>query len=274
MRLSLSVRIAEALANKAQLTMPFPTILNLAREIGYEGVCLRGSVANVASPPEAVAAVRRLVEDAGLAVSMVTGDVALAVNDEHAIDAIRNITPYLDLAEALGTQRVRVMMHSAADIPYAQGAADEARERGLLLCHQTHIATIFEWVSECLEVIRAVDRANFGLTFEPSNLLVCGDDYGVAQIARLGPYIFNVYLQNWQESPEGTVVIRTNHRGPVRVNALPLGDKRGIDLDRVFAGLQRIHYAGWVTVHSTMLPGQTVEEAARESYQVLAKYVA
>ena len=66
---------------------------------------------------------------------MVTGDIGLAVNNDKAQMALRNITPYLDLAEATGSRLVRVMMKTDSDIIWAQSAADEAAERGITLAH-------------------------------------------------------------------------------------------------------------------------------------------
>lgn len=273
MKLSLSVRIAESQTNKEQLAVPFPEILQLARDIGYTAICSRGSVVSVTSPPERLADVRRLIAESGLKVSMATGDVALAVNDAHAVDALRNITPYLDLAEALDTTRLRVMMHGDADVPFAQRAADEANERGMLLCHQTHQMTVCETITESLAVVQRVNRRNFGITYEPGNLLIDGDDYGPEQIKRLGERLFNVYLQNFWVTPTGTDRQPTRH-GFVMATPIPLGDRRGVDLDRVFEGLRAIGYDGWITVHSAMVAGLTVEQSARQYYQVLAPYVA
>jgi hypothetical protein len=39
------------------------------------------------------------------------------------------------LAQALGADRVRIMTRRWDDVPYAQRAADGARERGITLCH-------------------------------------------------------------------------------------------------------------------------------------------
>jgi sugar phosphate isomerase/epimerase len=272
MQLSLSARIAESQTNKEVLTIPFPEVVHLARDIGYSAICLRASVASVTSPPEQVAQVRRLLDDAGLAVSMVTGDVALAANDAGAVAALRNITPYLDLAAAFDTTRIRVMLQTEADIPYAQRAADEANERGILLCHQTHQRTLFETIEESLDIVRRVNRRNFGITYEPGNLLICGDDYGAAAIHHLGANIFNVYLQSFWVHPEGTDRQPTNH-GIVLATPVPLGDPRGVHLDRIFDGLWEIGYDGWVTVHSAMVAGMTVEESARRYYDVLAPYL-
>ena len=269
MKLSLSARIAEEPMEKERLSLPFADVLGIAREVGFQGMCVRGSVVSVTSRSERVAETRRLVDEAGLSVSMVTGDVPLAANDGHATDALRDIAPYLDLAEALGSTRVRVMMQHERDIPFAQRAADQARERGMLLCHQTHIATICETVDECLAVLAKVDRPNFGITFEPANLLVVGDDHGAAQIRRLEGRIFNVYLQNLRPEPDGPLALTTN-RGTVRAAALAVGEGGGIDLDAVFEGLRSIGYDGWVTLHSARLPGLDPAESARVQHRALA----
>jgi sugar phosphate isomerase/epimerase len=271
MKLSLSVRVAESFQDKTRLTLPFPEILAAALESGYEGLCMRASVVSIHTASDRAADVDALMRGAGLAVSMVTGDVNLAANDEHAPDALRNITPYLDLAEALGSKRVRVMIHHTEDLVYAQRAADEANERGLLLCHQVHTGTLFERVAECVDLLRRINRRNFGITYEPANLLAVGEDYGPEQIKRLGDAIFNVYLQNLKVDPAGTTPVKTRG-GPVRVTPLPLEDKSGVDLDRVFAGLREVGYAGWVTVHSASLPGRSVQDWVREHYRILSAY--
>ncbi|MCL4465267.1 MAG: sugar phosphate isomerase/epimerase [Chloroflexi bacterium] len=272
MRLSLSVRVAESFQDKARLSIPFSELLEVARTSGYEGICLRASVVSITSLPEQVREVASLVGLSGLTVSMVTGDIDLAANNERAPDALRNITSYLDLAETLGTKRVRVMMHHEDDIPFAQRAADEANERGLLLCHQIHTGTLFERVGECLDLLGRINRRNFGITYEPANLLAVGEDYGPEQVKALGETIFNVYLQNYRLDPNGTTRVKTR-RGPLPVTPVPLSDKSGVNLDRVFAGLVEIGYEGWVTVHSAALSDRPVQEWVREYYGVLRPYV-
>jgi sugar phosphate isomerase/epimerase len=172
----------------------------------------------------------------------------------------------------MSSRRIRVMIQREADLPYAQRAADEANERGILLCHQMHIGTLFERVDECVEMLRRINRRNFGITYEPANLTAVGDDYGPEQIQRLGENIFNVYLQNWRPDPGGVVSLRTRG-GPVSVTLLPLADPTGVRLDRVFQGLEAIGYDGWITVHSASIPGKAVAESAREYYNTLRPYL-
>jgi sugar phosphate isomerase/epimerase len=269
MKLSLSVRVAESATRKDRAAIPIEQLAPRARDLGYQALCMRASVVSVSSPPERVAEVKGLLDRLGLGVSMVTGDLALAANTPDATDELRNVTPYLDLAERLDSERIRVMMHGDDDIPFAQRAADEARERGISLCHQMHFGTMFETVDQALAVVARVDRPNFGVTYEPGNLLVCGDDWGPAAIARLAPHILNVYFQNMRVDPNGDVVHATRRRGPVPAFYVPIPDRSGVDLGLVIGGLKRVGYDGWFTVHQPLLAGQTVPDAMAEAYEAI-----
>lgn len=270
MSLSLSVRIAESPTQKDRTAVPLEDLAAGARDVGYGALCLRGSVVSVTSPPARVDEVRALLDRSGLRASMVTGDVALAANTPDATAALRNVTPYLDLAERLGSERIRVMMHGEEDVPFAQRAADQARERGITLCHQMHFATTFETVDDALAVVTRVGRPNFGITYEPANLLVCGDDWGPEAIARLAPHLKNVYFQNMRLDPERGIVHQTRRRGAVRASYVPIADQSGIDIEVVVDGLKRVGYDGWLTVHQPLRPGQTVPEAMTEAYRAIA----
>ena len=269
---SLSTRMAEVPGRKDRALVPLEAFARLAKELGYAALSMRASQLAVDTPAERVAAARAALDALGLRVSMVTGTVALAANDEHATEPLRHITPHLDLAERLGCGLVRVMMQVEDDVPWAQRAADEAAERGLRLAHQTHVATLCETVEAALEVVARVGRPNFGLTYEPSNLLVCGSDYGPDAVRRLAPHIFNVYLQNWYEHPGGATAIRTNRR-IVHADQVPLDDRRGIDLDRVFEGLHAIGWRGYVTVHQVLLPGEDLRAACARHLAALRPFL-
>ena len=174
MKLSLSVRIAESFSDKTATTMRIDQLVTLAKSLGYQALCMRASQAGIHSPPERIRQIREEIDAAGLRVSMVTGDFAVPRNDEHGPDGLRNITPYLDLADALGADLIRVCMMVDEDIPRAQRAADEARERNIRLAHQSHCASLFETVDGSVRVLGAVDRANFGIIYEPAQLLILG----------------------------------------------------------------------------------------------------
>ena len=272
MRLSLSLRIAETMAVKDRGLLPFEDLVQIAVQAGYSAVCLRASQASINTPRERLLEMRRRLDEAGLAVSMVTGTVALAANNPDATDALRNITPHLDFADAFGAKLVRIMVQREDDLPWVQRAADEAHERGITLAHQTHTATLFETVDDCLEMLRRIGRPNVGITYEPANLLAVGDDYGPVTLRRLAPYLVNVYLQNYRLSANG-IPLRTN-RGTVMIETLPLDAPGGVDFARVFEGLHAIGYRGYVTVHQTAVEGLPIAEAARRYAQFLRSFLA
>jgi sugar phosphate isomerase/epimerase len=273
-QLSLSVRVAESFHNKRVMDIPFPTLARMAAAAGYGAICLRASVVGIHSTPETVAAVRRIVDELGLAVSMVTGDFAVPENGSDGPACLRHITPYLDLADALGSDLIRVCLKQADDIVHAQRAADEAQKRGIRLAHQSHTQSLFETVAGSLDVLHRIGRPNFGLIYEPANLALCGQDYGLATLKAFAPYLFNVYLQNHAPDPNGALLMQTWTRGAVPSTVRPLDAAGGIDFEAVFAGLQAIGYGGSVTVHQAFKGDQPPLAAAQRSARYLAEVMA
>ena len=127
-----------------------------------------------------------------LPVTMVTGNFDIVYNNENGPDALRNITPFLDLAGWLKAPLIRVALKAEADIPEAQRAADEAMERGITLVHQCHTLSLFETIESCETTAKRINRSNFGIIFEPANLEICGQPYMGEAVDRLRPWIKNV----------------------------------------------------------------------------------
>jgi sugar phosphate isomerase/epimerase len=274
MKLSLSVRIAELESRKDHAAMPIEQLAPLAREVGFQGLSMRASVVSVDSPTERVAEVRDLLDRLGLAVSMVTGDVPIAANTPEAVRILRDPEPYLALAEVLGSDMVRVMIRSDEEIDLARQVCDAAGQRGIRIAHQTHYRTLLESADEALDVVRRVDRPNFGITFEPSNMMICGNDYGPDAIRRLAPRLFNVYFQNMRVSPTAPIIWQTRSRGQVAAEYVPLHDRTAIDVVAMVDTLREVGYDGWFTVHQPLQPGQSVEDAVRESHRAVDGLIA
>ncbi len=206
MRLSLSVRIAESPRRKDVAAIPIEILAARARSAGFAGLSMRASVVSVQSPTPRVRQIRAILDRLGLRTSMVTGDLPLAINDAAATGALYGVTPYLDLAEGLGCSLLRVMMHHEDDIAAARRAADEAAERGMVLSHQMHWGSLFETVDGVLDVLTRIGRDNFGVTFEPANMLVNGTAHGQSAVERLAPYLRNVYFQNIALDPDSAMI--------------------------------------------------------------------
>ncbi|MBM3277245.1 MAG: TIM barrel protein [Candidatus Handelsmanbacteria bacterium] len=253
MKLALSVRVAEKFQAKREAALPLDELAALAAGAGFRALCMRASQLGTHTPAAQIARGRVLLDTQGLAVSMITGDFPIPENSAEAPQALRRITPHLDLAQALGADLIRVGLHTEEDIPWAQRAADQAAERNIRLAHQCHTRSLFERVDESLQVLGRIGRKNFGLIYEPANLELCGQDYGPATIARFAPYLFNVYLQNQRLHPEGRQTLSTWCRGEVRLDLIPLWDPGGIDFAPLLETLERIGYAGYVTSHQAAL---------------------
>lgn len=271
MKLSLSVRVAEAPGSKEETIRSFDEVAELAAQIGYRAVCMRASQGGTQTPLQQITAIRQKARDCNLAVSMVTGDFPIPINNDQGPTALRNITPHLDLTELLGADLIRIAMKREEDIVWAQRASDEARERDIRLAHQSHTLSLFETVVGSIDVLKRVNRPNFGIIYDPANLDLCGQDYGVETLRQFSPYLFNVYLQNHVRRPDGRSRIETWIQGTVVYDPIRLQDSGGIDFPLVFDGLAEINYDGYVTVHQAFTEIMTPEDAAQQSYEYLTQ---
>ena len=273
MKLSLSTRITESSSRKDIAAIPFEDLAPLVAFSGFKGVSMRASVISIHSSEERRAEIRNTLDRCNLVVSMVMGDVPLATNSPDATQAVRGITPYLNLAADLGCTLIRVMLHDERDIPFAKRAADEAAERGMVLSHQIHWGTLCETIENAIETARSVDRENFGITYEPANLLACGEDYGPNAIELLVPHLVNVYFQNVRFSNTGGHTFWTRARGPVSLDYVALDDPTGLDAHLIIETLQLYGYQDWFTVHQPLRDGQSVAEAVQEAAAIFGPVV-
>jgi sugar phosphate isomerase/epimerase len=272
MKLSLSVRIAEEFSSKEKASMSLQALADLAHTAGYDALCMRASQVGVHSPASAVETAGSVLRDRGLIVTMVTGDFDTVYNNERGPQALRNIAPYLELAEKLKAPLVRVALKSADDIPWAQRAADAAASANISLVHQCHTQSLFETIDGIEQTLRRIDRPNFGLIYEPANLELCGQDYGPIAIERLAPWIRNVYLQNQVLKPDGKMTLNPWCRGAVRFDLFPIHARGGINFERIFEGLRAIRYRGPVTVHQASGDGESPVVSASATAKFLRSF--
>lgn len=274
MQLSLSGRIVEAEHIKTNSSLTFVEFAELAARVGFHAVCVRSTHLNSTTPLERAREMREILNDCGLVASMVMLDsrVASQGTAPDAAASLRNITPTLERATAIGADMIRVAVKDDDDIPWAQRAADEAREHGIRLAHQNHTKTPFETVADCVENFERIDRPNFGLIAEPANFLLCGEDYGAEALKPIANSIFNVYVQNLRVSESGSSTIETN-RGTVRYDRLVIGDPGGVDLAHSYEGLNAIGYDGFITSNQPAIAGTSSDELSKQVYTALARGV-
>ena len=261
MYLSVSVRIVEA-ACKTRLNVPLEDFIRIVQRGGGNAICMRASGAGVTDTPERLDSVAQTIAAAGLPVTMVTADYDVPLNNENGPDSLRDISASLDVATAFDCDLIRICMKSNEDIEYARQAADLAAQRGIRLAHQCHTTSVFEEVDQILWVLKEINRENFGIIYEPANLMLNGQSYGVDTLEQLAPHIMNVYVQNHRLDPEGPEELDTFCRGPVRFHHLYLWEEGGVAFKKVFAGLKHIGYDGSFTIHQAQ-GIESLEEATQ-----------
>ena len=257
MKLSLSVRIVEA-ACKTRLNLPFETLVGIAADTGYDAVCMRASAGGVQTPLGELRQMREIVSSAGLTISMVTADSDVPLNNEDGPNSLRNIDPSLDVAEALGCDLIRICMKRPADIPLAREAAIAAAQRNIRLAHQCHTTSLFEELEPILALLDELGQPNFGVIYEPANLMLCNQDYDLGTLQRLQPHLMNVYVQNHRLDTDGPVALDTFCLGERRFHHIDPWETGGVDFQQVFSGLRGIQYEGYFTIHQA----QGIETAA------------
>jgi sugar phosphate isomerase/epimerase len=267
MKLVVSARISEGFLSKEQTLLSLPELAEIAKQSGYEAICMRASQLGANASKGELREARRILDEHGLGVSMVTGDFNIVYNNEHGPDCLRHLGPHLDLAETLGAPFIRVCIRAEGDLDAARHAAIAARRRGITLLHQCHVQSRFETVEQIISSLETIGQENFGLIFEAANLEECRQSYGPDTIRRLAPWIRNVYLQNQRITPNGAITLDTWTHGPVTFDVIPITSPDGIDFTRVFEGLVTTGYDGPLTVHQSA-PSEdpdAIAHAARET---------
>ena len=268
MKLSLSTRNVEGARNgvEIQAAAPYEQFLAIAKKAGYEAVSVRAAAGGLQTPLVRLYEMAKLTREAGLKVSMVTPDFPVPINNDRAPECLRNITPYLNVAEIFGSDQVRVAMKKDEDVVWAQRAADEARERKIRLVHHAEANTLFATFDVAFRTLKQVNRKNFGYLHDECQWMVNTSDYRpdriVANIKAVAPWLWNVYIKNQAGGP-----------GPTNRPEIQLSAAGGVDWNRHFEGLHAIRYAGYVTVHESSPPYGTPEEAAVKCYDFLKPFM-
>src|SRR5436305_13950937 len=74
MKLSITVRIAEAPGSNQKATMGFEEVVDIAKKTGYEAIDMRASQGGIQTPKEKLREMRKVLDQYGMKVSCVTGD--------------------------------------------------------------------------------------------------------------------------------------------------------------------------------------------------------
>ncbi|MFW6125365.1 MAG: sugar phosphate isomerase/epimerase family protein [Pirellulales bacterium] len=254
------------LASKTVEDRPILDVLDLAAALRLAGIEIYGVPRhlppNVA--PKLVHAVAEKARQLGLAITIL--DTYLGQfsqnGDAHAAEQLRLFERYLDMAEVLDCQWIRLWPGEPLDpsearddhflraAHYLAVACDRAAARRLgvvLECHPGINAT----AESMLRLVHLVGRANVRVTFDPCNQLSSHDpEYGAAGFRRLLPHLIDVHVKNGDP------------RYPGEDFHDRLLDEGVIDWVEIFRAVRQSKYDGWIAVEGHKRPTPEMDSFA------------
>lgn len=251
MQLCLSARMFTIPGERDQFDLEMDAFIQFARAMGYDGITLRPGQLDSRTLPEEVDRISGMLIRNDMVCSFVMGET---VGDRKSYEAHCEL---MDHALRIGCRHVQPSVRSASEIPWLQKLCDYAAEQGVRIGPQLHNNTLHDTVPRCLDLLKKVDRKNFGLNFEASHLLIQNvNPQGGKAVRALGDRIFTVCVQNYRME------------GVHPIPCLP-GDAEGVDFEDVFGTLKEIGFDGFVTHMSGRYPDMRNEDVCRAYVEAL-----
>ena len=245
MHLCLSSRMFTVPEAQDKFELEIDEFIRFAQSLGYDGVTLRAGQLDAGTSPERIKWIANLLKQNAMFFSFVMGG---PLTDAKSYESSCRLVEH---AVRLDCQHVQVSVPSPSGISWLQRLCDFSAERKIRICPQVHGNSVHDTVPHCLDLVKQVDRGNFGFNFEPAQLLIQkAEPRGGNAIRALSGHIFTVCIQNYKL--EGTKVIP----------CLP-GDPRGVDFEELFAVLKEIGFDGFVTHISVRYPDLNNLEVCR-----------
>jgi sugar phosphate isomerase/epimerase len=236
MKLCLSPRMFIVPGTRDEFSLNVEEFIQFAREAGYDGIALRPGQLDEKTTPEELASIGEILEKTETACSFAMGGRA---SDE---EGYRKLCKLIDDAVTIGCSHVQPSVGDDSEIPWIQRACDHAAEKDVRLCPQLHDQTLHDTVANCKQLFERVDRANFGLNFEASHLILQESELrGGEALKALADKIFTVCVQNYRRLDGNSVAV------------LP-GDAGGVNFEEVIEAAREIGFDGYITHMSGSYP--------------------
>jgi sugar phosphate isomerase/epimerase len=236
MQLCLSARMFASSSGRNAYDIDVEGLIKFAKDLGYDGITLRPGQVDADTPTEEINRIGDLLKQYNVPSSFVK---SMAIRDQSTFDGQSKL---LDHMNTLGCSMLQPKVGKDSDIPWVQKLCDVAAERNMQIAPQLHNGTLHDTVPRCLDLVKTINRNNFGINFEAAHLLLQNQDIQNSQAVRdLGPHISSVCVQNYKLTDSDSVA------------CLP-GDPEGVDLGDVFGALKEIGFDGSVTHISGAYP--------------------
>lgn len=266
---------------KPELAPPLPTILNIVKSAGYDGI--HAEVPSGSS----VESYGALLRDHGLLPA--PGYFQASFSDaENLPQAIENARKAASDHARLGLDRIFIAEQFGADparlaTPALGVNADNARlekiaeglnqvaramaAEGVVPCLHAHVGTLIETVSETEFVLERIDSRHLLLGPDTGHLSWAGADL-IAFLTKHSNRVGAVHIKDYRRSVADEA--RTSGKGYHNAGAAHIWTEPGrgsIDLDAVLAALSA--FDGWFIVEVDIADQPTVEQSARIAAQWL-----
>jgi sugar phosphate isomerase/epimerase len=258
MKIALSGRIFET---ENGMEKSIDEFIKIASEIGYEGVELRNSQIGNLSIDE-IKRVKEIIDEYNMNVSFIT---CL----EEGKNYWKEFENVLKKAIELKTGLIRIIIE---DIDLIKKSCQFLLNNkiGIKIFEQMHTGTIFERIDDAINICREVGFSNFGLSVEPGNFVLSGQEYSEENLKKIYPYLINVQFQNIRkakDNEEGEII---EYKGERFIRCLP-DDPEGIDFVDFIKTLKKIGYNGWVNIIEPKQNGIDSIEIAKKYYEKFKK---
>jgi sugar phosphate isomerase/epimerase len=257
---SLSGRLIEIRYKYCEMSVP--DFMRFARKCGYRAVELRSTQITADTTEEEAEELRGTADDMELAISGVFMPGDLPADDS----GLRRLEMFAGIVQKLGCDTLKTW---ANEVYRIQRICDMLRERGMKLITQTHTGGPFETLSLCLDTIKQIDRANFGLQYDPANFFEAEEDYGEGTVKKLGEHIHQLSVQNCRLASTKEQS-DWEHEGRYYKRCV-LWDSEGLEYNSVVKGLKAIRFNGYVTLNEAKPTLMETEPFAGRALEELQK---
>ncbi len=270
-------------------TMSLFEWIDLAATLGVDGVEMYpGFFANF--EPEYVAQVKQHADAKGLEIPMMCCSPDFTQHDPAARAAeLEKEKFWIDLTAQLGGKFCRVLTgQRREDVSRADGvrysveginaAIPYAAERGIILNMENHYKDGYwkypefaQHLDVFLEIINQIDSPWFGVNFDPSNSIICGEDplevlaavkHRVVTMHASDRYLLSGTIDDLK-SQDGSLGYAKNLKHGVIGKGLN-------DYDAIFSTLKAEGFDGWISIED----GENGMDELRESVQFLRGKIA
>lgn len=132
-----------------------------------------------------------------------------SVDSEGREEEFRQMKHAIDLAAYFGTRTVRVVPgddraeNIETFVPWFKRSAGHAAEKSVFLCFENHGNGIAGMPESCVELSEKVGSPNFGILFEPGNLMLdTGTDYKKA-LSAMKDHVRHIHVKDCRRVGDG-----------------------------------------------------------------------